>query len=41
MYVALSRASSMDGLQVIGFNPNKIKAHHKVIEWSRKMAEEL
>ncbi|GBE89851.1 ATP-dependent DNA helicase PIF1 [Sparassis crispa] len=33
-YVALSRAASMDGLQVLGFDAGKVKAHPKVIEWS-------
>lgn len=32
-YVALSRASSMDGLQVLNFNPNRIRAHPKVKEF--------
>ncbi|KAK0658589.1 ATP-dependent DNA helicase PIF1 [Lasiodiplodia hormozganensis] len=29
-YVALSRATSMDGLQVLNFNPRKVTAHPKV-----------
>ncbi|KAI1792662.1 PIF1-like helicase-domain-containing protein [Ganoderma leucocontextum] len=33
-YVALSRAASLDGLQVLGFDPKKVKAHPKVVEWS-------
>ncbi|KAL1948347.1 hypothetical protein VTO73DRAFT_12422 [Trametes versicolor] len=33
-YVALSRAASLDGLQVLGFDPKKVKAHPKVIEWN-------
>ncbi|KIY42880.1 hypothetical protein FISHEDRAFT_12416, partial [Fistulina hepatica ATCC 64428] len=36
-YVALSRAASMDGLQVLGFSPYKVAAHRKVIEWSKTM----
>ncbi|KAH7869751.1 uncharacterized protein C8R40DRAFT_1058728 [Lentinula edodes] len=36
-YVALSRASSIEGLQVIGFNPKKVIAHHKVIEWNQTL----
>ncbi|GAA5924183.1 hypothetical protein JCM1841_006870 [Sporobolomyces salmonicolor] len=36
-YVALSRATSLDGLQVLNFNPNKVLAHEKVIEWSRSL----
>lgn len=34
-YVALSRATSLDALQVIGFHPSKVMAHPKVIRWSR------
>ena len=26
-YVALSRAASLDGLQVLGFDPKKVRAH--------------
>lgn len=36
-YVALSRASSIEGLQVVGFNPKKVLAHHKVVEWSKTL----
>ncbi|GAA5862115.1 hypothetical protein JCM1840_001648 [Sporobolomyces johnsonii] len=36
-YVALSRATSLDGLQVLNFNPKKVLAHEKVIEWSRTL----
>ncbi|ESK92032.1 dna repair and recombination protein pif1 [Moniliophthora roreri MCA 2997] len=39
-YVALSRASSLEGLQVIGFNPKKVMAHPKVIEWSKFLQED-
>lgn len=35
-YVALSRATSLDGLQVIGFHPSKVMAHPKVIAWNRQ-----
>ena len=38
-YVALSRASSIEGLQVVGFNPKKVIAHHKVIEWSKTLED--
>ena len=30
-YVALSRCTSLDGLRLIGFDKNKIKANQKVI----------
>ncbi|CCL99381.1 uncharacterized protein FIBRA_01399 [Fibroporia radiculosa] len=36
-YVALSRAASLDGLQVLGFDPKKVKAHPKVLEWSKTL----
>ncbi|EPQ28558.1 uncharacterized protein PFL1_03862 [Pseudozyma flocculosa PF-1] len=36
-YVALSRATSLEGLQVMGFNPAKVMAHPKVIQWSRSL----
>ena len=36
-YVALSRATSIEGLQVLGFNPAKVMAHPKVISWSRSL----
>lgn len=32
-YVALSRATSQEGLQVIGFEPRKVMVHPKVIEF--------
>lgn len=34
-YVALSRATSLDSLQVIGFQPSKVMAHPKVIRWNQ------
>lgn len=34
-YVALSRATSLDALQVVGFQPTKVMAHPKVIRWSQ------
>ena len=37
-YVALSRAASMDGLQVLRFDPRKVMAHPRVIEWSKTLA---
>ncbi|KAF8124354.1 hypothetical protein EV363DRAFT_1178179, partial [Boletus edulis] len=36
-YVALSRAASLDGLQVLRFDPKKVMAHPKVIEWSKSL----
>ncbi|GMK58938.1 hypothetical protein CspeluHIS016_0603800 [Cutaneotrichosporon spelunceum] len=36
-YVALSRATSLDGLQVKGFRPDKVMAHRKVAVWSRNL----
>lgn len=38
-YVALSRAASMEGLQVLGFNPRKVMAHPQVIEWSKTLED--
>ncbi|KAJ3554091.1 hypothetical protein NM688_g3284 [Phlebia brevispora] len=38
-YVALSRAASMDGLQVLRFEARKVMAHPKVIEWSRNLEQ--
>ncbi|KAL5512888.1 PIF1 [Sanghuangporus vaninii] len=36
-YVALSRATSLDGLQVLNFDVRKVMAHPKVIEWSKSL----
>lgn len=36
-YVALSRATSLEGLQVLGFRPDKVMAHPRVIEWSKTL----
>ncbi|RDB15851.1 ATP-dependent DNA helicase PIF1 [Hypsizygus marmoreus] len=36
-YVALSRATSLEGLQVLNFDPNKVNAHPKVAEWSKTL----
>lgn len=36
-YVALSRATSLEGLQVIGFDAKKVMAHPKVTTWSRTL----
>jgi len=37
-YVALSRATSLSGLQVLGFNASKVMAHPKVIAWYKTLA---
>ncbi|GAA6019588.1 hypothetical protein JCM10207_006936 [Rhodosporidiobolus poonsookiae] len=36
-YVALSRATSLAGLQVLRFDPKKVAAHDKVVTWSRSL----
>ncbi|GHJ87381.1 hypothetical protein NliqN6_3783 [Naganishia liquefaciens] len=36
-YVALSRATSLEGLQILGFSKAKVMAHPKVKEWSRTL----
>ncbi|GAA5905767.1 hypothetical protein JCM8208_000890 [Rhodotorula glutinis] len=36
-YVALSRATSLEGLQVLRFEASKVLAHPKVVEWSRAL----
>ncbi|KAF5103694.1 hypothetical protein DV451_001302 [Geotrichum candidum] len=36
-YVAVSRATSADRLQVINFNPSKVSAHQKVIKFYRTL----
>ncbi|KAG8903521.1 hypothetical protein FRB99_003177 [Tulasnella sp. 403] len=36
-YVALSRATSLQTLQVLSFDPSKVMADRKVIEWSKKL----
>jgi hypothetical protein len=40
-YVALSRCSSLKGLSIKGFDPKKIKAHPKVIEFYSKFKKNL
>lgn len=40
VYVALSRVRSLEGLQLTGFNPWKIKAHPKVIKFYERFTEE-
>ncbi|CCA69121.1 related to PIF1-DNA helicase involved in mitochondrial DNA repair and telomere length control [Serendipita indica DSM 11827] len=37
-YVAISRATSLEGLQVVGFQKNKVFAHPAVIEWSKTLS---
>jgi len=36
-YVALSRATSMEGLQVIGFNKSKIRTNIKALKLSNTL----
>jgi len=36
-YVALSRATSLEGLQVLNFDERKVQAHPKVVEWSKTL----
>lgn len=36
-YVALSRATSLEGLQVLNFDPKKVQAHPTVVEWSKTL----
>ncbi|KAF7356304.1 ATP-dependent DNA helicase PIF1 [Mycena venus] len=36
-YVALSRATSLDGLQVLNFDEKKVQAHPKVAAWSKTL----
>ncbi|KAJ1306990.1 hypothetical protein OPQ81_007970 [Rhizoctonia solani] len=36
-YVALSRATSLEGLQVLNFDPKKVQAHDKVKAWSQTL----
>ncbi|TFY61108.1 hypothetical protein EVG20_g7185 [Dentipellis fragilis] len=38
-YVALSRATNMDTLQVIDFDPMKVVAHPRVLQWHRELTE--
>lgn len=38
-YVALSRATSQAGLQVIGFEPHKVMVHPKVVEFYSKLVD--
>ena len=38
-YVALSRATSLEGLQVLGFSASKVQAHPKVAMWSTKLRD--
>ncbi|CCL98608.1 uncharacterized protein FIBRA_00610 [Fibroporia radiculosa] len=37
-YVALSRATCLDGLQVLHFDPARVNAHPKVVDWTRTLA---
>lgn len=40
-YVALSRAVSMDGLQVLGFNPSVVRVHPAVLEFYKSLPSPL
>jgi len=40
-YVALSRATKMECLQVMGFQPEKVKAHPRVLAWHGRIVEAL
>ncbi len=40
-YVALSRAKSIDGLYLKGFNPQKIMANPKIIDFYKKLEQQL
>ncbi|KAL1684355.1 hypothetical protein GGG16DRAFT_107008, partial [Schizophyllum commune] len=37
VYVAISRAQSVETLQVIGFHASKVRAHPAVVEWSQSL----
>lgn len=37
-YVALSRCTSLEGLQVLSFDPDSVKAHDRVLEWEKELA---
>ncbi|KIJ68805.1 hypothetical protein HYDPIDRAFT_25060 [Hydnomerulius pinastri MD-312] len=39
-YVALSRATSMDGLEINNFTPEKVMAHPDVLEWQAQWEKE-
>jgi len=38
-YVALSRATSLETLEVVNFKPSKVMAHPRVIAWSKTLYE--
>ena len=40
-YVALSRIKSLNGLYLSSFNPNKIKANPKVVEFYKKIDNDV
>lgn len=37
VYVALSRATSLEGLQVLNFDPVKARAHERVLRWTAEV----
>lgn len=36
-YVAISRATCLEGLQILNFHPDRVMAHPAVIEWSKEL----
>lgn len=40
VYVALSRVKNLDGLRLTGFNPSKIKAHPKVLDFYQRLTKQ-
>ncbi|KNZ47579.1 hypothetical protein VP01_62g14 [Puccinia sorghi] len=40
VYVALSRATSLHRLQVLGFAPPKVRTHQVVVNWAKKVLAE-
>ncbi|EGG06192.1 uncharacterized protein MELLADRAFT_87345 [Melampsora larici-populina 98AG31] len=36
-YVALSRGISLEGLQMLRFEPHKVMAHPEFIKWSKSL----
>jgi ATP-dependent DNA helicase PIF1 len=36
-YVAISRATSLEGIWVVGFDARKVMCHPRVLEWSKTL----